>query len=262
MKWSALFLLVFPLNSMSMENDFLHQIPDAYVKKVKERIRKRTGPKKMVNLVNRSCQGNLALKAYVLGETWFEGSPFAVNFCADPIQFFIEINQQAKQCNDQLAIEVSQIMHAHKVAGRTSATSFLEYAIQLNTKRGLGFLIQMGQDLNPEHLSLSIQKGLPHLTTFLLKAGCPVELSYTLLQEHPLVVAVKKRDPVAVRMLLPYINPKKKFGYPDSMDKAPITIEEYLSKEDLKYVDEVEEWAANERIQEKRNLYVYWRGIS
>lgn len=242
MKWYVLYLSVFSFHLiMGMEPDFLHQIPEEYVQKVKEKIRNGTGPKKLVNLVNRSCNGNLALQSYVLGKTWNKWIQSTVNFCPDPLCFFAEIIRQAKQCDDQLAIEVSHVMHA-KAAEPMAPTSLLEYAIQMNSERGLGFLIQMGQDLRPEHLSLAIERGLPHLTALLLKARCPVELSYTMIHEHPLVVAVKKRDARAVNLLLTHTNPKEKFEYPDSMEKKPVIIEKYLNKQDLEYLRSIEKW--------------------
>lgn len=237
MKWYSIVLSFFSIHSMSMQIDLLHQIPDAYVQKIKKEIGNK-GPKKMLNLVNRSCNGSLALKAYVIGRTWHK-----TDFCADPYPFYTEIAAQAKLSEDQLALQVSQIMHRYV---STYAWSALNIAIQLNAERALGFLIQMGENLRPEHLSLSIQKELPHLTSFLLKAGCPVELHYTMLQDHPLVIAIKKRDARAVRTLLGLINPKAKFLYQEG--EPAIALEKYLSAEDLKYVDEVDETARAERL--------------
>lgn len=229
MKWYPIFLCAFSLNSiMGMESDFLHQIPDLYVQKVKQRLKRGTGPKKMVNLVNHSCGGNLALKSYVLGKTWRKWYLFAVRSCPDPVKFFEEMADQAKQTDDQLAMEVSQIMQMPLTNPETNA-SLLGNAIELNLKRGLGFLIQLGEDLEPVHLSWSIKYNRPHLTTFLLKNRCPLSRSYMLLQDHPFVVAVQKRDARAVHLLLPHV-------------KLTSTLKKYLNAQDLKYIEEIEDY--------------------
>ena len=107
--------------------------------------------------------------------------------------------------------------------------SEITHAIQLNSERALGFLIQMSEYLSISHLNIAIEKELPNVTTLLLQANCPVQNRSWRMHEQPLIVALKKGDEATARLLLPKVNLHERFTH--DPEKKPITIEEYLALE-------------------------------
>lgn len=223
----ALLLLSVTVGALrGMNGDILRPIAPGYVQKIKERMAKGTGPKKLLNLVNHSCKGNLALKAYVIGKTWdrkaFDsGAERISKLC----QIFDEISRNAEQANDQLAQDVIRIMSNSYFRG----VSPIVIAIEFNSERGLGFLIQMGEFLSMADLSMTISKDMPHLTQLLFQANCPVRNRYALMSDQPLVIALKKGDEATARLILPKVNLSEKFEY--DWQKPSVTIAEYLNLE-------------------------------
>lgn len=213
-------------NAIISGNDINQPIPKEYIEKVKIRMNKGTGPKKLLNLINHSYNGNLALKAYVAGKTWQRASDTnGTAFYLKTSQFFEEITKEAQHYNDQFALEAIKIMRMYFDTGGST----IDLAIHFNAEHGLGFLIQMGELLSIDHLSSTISKEMPHLTRLLLQAGCPVENRLSRMREQPLVIALKKGDEETARMLLPKVDISKKFTY--DLEKQPITIPEYLELE-------------------------------
>lgn len=248
MKWFALCLLIFCYDPIScMELDLLKQIPDEHAKKVSARIRRGTGPKKLLNLVERSCNGNLALKAYVFGKTWKRAADTwekeatrkpDPNWGIDHYwralfvpyhkseEFFDKIYKEAEQQHDLLAIEVTNAMKA----------SFLnngdpkDYAIQFDAVRALGFLIQMGESVTTEDLSATISNRQPRLTALLLQAHCPVEDCYDSVRRQPMVIALKMGDEATASLLLPKLNLNQTYFFGDEL-RGRFTIKAYLELE-------------------------------
>ncbi len=225
-RYALLLLSLIPHTLSCMNGDILNPIPQEYAQKVKDRINKGTGPKKMLNLVDRSCNGNLALKAYVIARTWdrkvFDSE---AERSRKAHQLFDEISQQAEQTDDQLAREVTRIMRNSYFRGLCSTIC----AIEFNSERCLGFLIQMGKLPTTADLSATISKEMPRLTQILLRANCPVKSRYALMSDQPLVIALKKGDEATARLLIPKINLSEKIQY--DFKKPPVTIREYLTME-------------------------------
>lgn len=222
-----LIMLIICIPIISMEKN-IQSIPANHMEMVINRINKGIGPKKLLNLINRKCDGNLALKAYALGKTWQRAASYDY-FSLKTAASFEEIFNEAQQCNDHLAMEVVKIME--KYPGY--CTSPVDLAIEFNAEKGLRFLIQMGESLTIDNLNHAILKEKSHFLKLLLQAGCPVQndsfFHPTYMQDLPLVVALKKCDEDAAQILLPATNLSKKIPY--AWGKDSLTIAEYLALE-------------------------------